>query len=364
MITNQKIYPNTSDFGKSTVEKIPLVSIGIPTYNRAALLERAVQSLVAQDYPNIEILISDNASEDTTQKICEVMCSHYPFVRSYRNRNNVPALSNFRKVLLLSNGEYFMWAADDDFWEPNFVSVLVEKLEMDPLLVLAAAEAQYVLNDGYKLPFFPEGTHFYEPIKRSKTVRLFGVALHNYGNLIYGVYRRDAMIDSARRRTILDSNSFENEIPVFLQIASKGTIRVVPKIMFYKTTSLITYMQAAREYGFRPNVESIDAKKFKSAIKPADSEDENLGKIPQLNKALERASRIIKGYLYQVKSGLNYHLLTFLDIVRVLPHLDCNVAVKALLTITFVVSFTLHFMKLVFWWKIQDSVRSAPKDKS
>ena len=59
----------TGDGGKDS-----LLSIGIPTFNRAETLKQAVESLLAQDYPNIELVISDNASTDDTERVCREFC--------------------------------------------------------------------------------------------------------------------------------------------------------------------------------------------------------------------------------------------------------------------------------------------------
>ena len=95
----------------------PLVSIGLPTYNRADLLDRALKSLVSQDYPNVELIVLDNASTDHTEAVCSKYMGSYAFVYYHRNATNVGPFGNFEQVLKLARGEFFMWASDDDLWE-------------------------------------------------------------------------------------------------------------------------------------------------------------------------------------------------------------------------------------------------------
>ena len=102
----------------------PLVSIGLPTYNRAGLLGESLATLVAQDYTNLEIVVSDNASTDQTRDVCESFSRRDPRIRYHRNPATIPAFENFRQALWLCRGEYFMWASDDDRWESAFVSTL------------------------------------------------------------------------------------------------------------------------------------------------------------------------------------------------------------------------------------------------
>ncbi len=66
----------------------PLVSIGIPTYNRASVLRRAVESALTQDHTNLELVISDNASTDETEAVCQEFCERDNRVRYIRQKTN------------------------------------------------------------------------------------------------------------------------------------------------------------------------------------------------------------------------------------------------------------------------------------
>lgn len=100
----------------------PLVSIGIPTYNRPDGLLHVIKKITAQTYRNIEIIISNNASEnDLVQKIIEHCASLDGRIKFYQQDQNIGATKNFKFVLQKANGIFFMWAADDDDWEPDFI---------------------------------------------------------------------------------------------------------------------------------------------------------------------------------------------------------------------------------------------------
>jgi glycosyltransferase involved in cell wall biosynthesis len=230
----------------------PLVSVGVPTRNRAATLARALDGLLRQDYGALEIIVSDNASTDDTSGLCREYCERDQRIQYSRNDNDLGARANFSKVLEASRGEYFMWAADDDWLEPGFVRALVGELEADAGLALAAAEARYVLPDGQMLPFFPEGEGFYAHASTSASLvdRLIAVVNHNYGNLFYGIYRRSALTDGSRNALSCVTASTLNEIPLYLQVVAHGDIRVIPQQLLYKTTTLPTFRQAAEEYGW------------------------------------------------------------------------------------------------------------------
>src|SRR5258708_14213213 len=82
----------------------PLVTIGIPTYNRAALLARAVESAISQDYPRLEIIISDNASTDSTQAICADFARRDNRVKCIRRESNCNLIANLMSGLAQAIG--------------------------------------------------------------------------------------------------------------------------------------------------------------------------------------------------------------------------------------------------------------------
>ncbi len=126
----------------------PLVSIGMPVYNAEQFLPQALDSLLEQDFDDFELIISDNASTDATQRICEEYCRRDRRIVYSRNEENHGAIYNFNRALFLARGKYFMWAAHDDRWEPRFLSELVCSLERKPDAVLAFCSCDRIDSDG------------------------------------------------------------------------------------------------------------------------------------------------------------------------------------------------------------------------
>lgn len=125
-----------------------MVSVCIPTYNRANQLRKAIQSLLNSDYSNIEIIISDNASVDQTFEICHEFLSKNAVVRYFRHPENIGPTRNFEFARAQAVGEYFLWLGDDDFLEKNYISSCVERLEGDESMVLVSGKAAYHRGDG------------------------------------------------------------------------------------------------------------------------------------------------------------------------------------------------------------------------
>lgn len=125
-----------------------LVSIGMPAYNGEQCIRRALDSLLVQDYNNFELIISDNASTDATLQICKEYADSDNRIRIHTHPHNVGSLANFKTVLEIASGKYFMWAACDDYWLPEFISTLIKELEKHPEAGVAMCAVERVYEDG------------------------------------------------------------------------------------------------------------------------------------------------------------------------------------------------------------------------
>jgi hypothetical protein len=132
------------------VTEPPLVTIGIPTYNRARELERAARSALDQDYPRLEVVVSDNASPDDTPATLARLAAD-PRLRFERQERNLGHAPNFAHVFAMARGELFMWLSDDDWLDPGYVSACVARLAADPALVLVWGRAQYFRDGGFAI---------------------------------------------------------------------------------------------------------------------------------------------------------------------------------------------------------------------
>jgi glycosyltransferase involved in cell wall biosynthesis len=126
----------------------PLVSIGLPTRNGERYLDEAVRSVLTQDYGCIELVISDNASDDGTEEICRQFARSDSRVRYHRQSQNIGLVPNFNAVLQLANGTYLRWMGDDDWLTPSYVRRCVEVLDDDPTLILVTTQQAHVDPDG------------------------------------------------------------------------------------------------------------------------------------------------------------------------------------------------------------------------
>jgi glycosyltransferase involved in cell wall biosynthesis len=116
----------------------PLVTVGIPAYNRPEGLRRALTSVAAQTYPNIEVLVSDDCSPDgDLGAVVAEFSSRIPNLSYRRQAHNLGLIRNAQGLVTQASGQYFMWLADDDEISANYIAALVEVLESDSTTVTA-----------------------------------------------------------------------------------------------------------------------------------------------------------------------------------------------------------------------------------
>ena len=104
----------------------PSLSIGLPVYNGERYLTKALSSLLSQDFEDFELIISDNGSSDQTEAICRDFARKDCRIRYVRGDQNRGAIWNFRRVLELSEGEFFKYAAHDDECYPTMLRRCME----------------------------------------------------------------------------------------------------------------------------------------------------------------------------------------------------------------------------------------------
>ncbi len=132
-------------------DALPLVSIGVFLYNEGRFVRESLSALLQQDYPNLEIIISDNCSTDETADICRELTTGDERVRFIRQESNIGAAANSIGVLEQASGHYFMWASGHDLWSANLVTECVKVLEARPTAAIAYAESCWIGAGGESL---------------------------------------------------------------------------------------------------------------------------------------------------------------------------------------------------------------------
>jgi glycosyltransferase involved in cell wall biosynthesis len=211
----------------------PLVTIGLPVYNAASTLSRALESLVAQDYPNIEIIISDNASTDSTADICRSCAardSRVVYVRQPQNRGPV---WNFNHVVGLANGKYFVRMSHDDIRSAEYLTRCVALLEANP---------DAVLSHSYTAAFYGDPsnvlcilTHDTVVGMKNPRKRFMRALRHLPASAVDGVFRTDVL----RQKTRLMEPYLSSDIVLTHELSLHGEFVQVPEVLFWRSGKTI-----------------------------------------------------------------------------------------------------------------------------
>ena len=206
-------------------EKQPLVSIGVPVFNGEKRLAVALDSLLNQDYPFFEIIISDNGSTDSTPDICRDYVNKDPRVKYFRSEKNCGFTWNFNRVFELSSGEYFMWAAHDDNRAPTFVSECVRSMEKRPDAVLCHVYTVTFI-EGQKDALYYSSLDTFEKV--SVLIGRYRETLKHFPmTAIYGLYRSSSM-----RKTHMFEKSMATDLAFIQELSIYGSFIQVHKELF------------------------------------------------------------------------------------------------------------------------------------
>ncbi|MGY1736591.1 glycosyltransferase family 2 protein [Geodermatophilus sp. SYSU D00684] len=132
----------------------PLVTVAMPTFRRPDLLRQAIESVLAQTYRNLEVLVSDSAADPEI----ETLVAGYgdPRLR-YRHNGRVTDMStNALAMYTAARGEFIGTLHDDDLWEPEFLEVLVPPLVDDPSVVVSFCDYWVMDSEGEIRPDLTE----------------------------------------------------------------------------------------------------------------------------------------------------------------------------------------------------------------
>ena len=206
----------------------PLVSIGLPTYNGERFISLAMECLLGQDYPNLEIVVSDNCSTDRTAEIVSEFAAQDARIRLVRQATNIGAAANFNAVFRETSGPLFMWAGDDDRWDRSYVRSCVEALQVHPDAVLACSGVTFI-GDDIDPEYERDFRNFDNPdlSEGGVGVRLRMLMSRRGWYLIYGVIRRDTL-----RETRLFTETFGADVVLLIELAMLGPFARVDGSLF------------------------------------------------------------------------------------------------------------------------------------
>ncbi len=212
---------------------IPKVSIGLPVYNGEKFIRKALDSVLEQTFTDFELIISDNASSDSTEAICREYIARDSRIRYMRQSENRGARANFQHVLDCALGELFIWFAHDDSCHPEMLSLFVTKMDLDPNIVLYSSDITRI-DDNDNIIKIDKLTNLYDGSNWHKKRKVFfEFPGSNVNFSIYGLFRTN-ILRSVGVPTPSSCHFYSHcEMPFLAKLSLYGKILAMPLPLKY-----------------------------------------------------------------------------------------------------------------------------------
>jgi glycosyltransferase involved in cell wall biosynthesis len=208
------------------MKKTPLVSVGIPVYNGEEGIENSINSIIDQNYENIEIIISDNGSTDKTPEICRRFSKKYENIKYYRSETNKGLIWNYNRVFKMSSGEYFMWAADDDTRGKSYIFNCVLTLNKNKNAALCSPDTKVFISQDDDVLYTSSIEFFSEKIK---LINRYKEVLNNFPmTAFYGLYRSSKI----RKTQLLQEGVIAADVCFIRELSLYGTFIHTADVFF------------------------------------------------------------------------------------------------------------------------------------
>lgn len=179
----------------SRASPIPAVSVGLPVFNGENYVAEAIDSVLAQTFSDLELIIHDNASTDRTEEICRAYAAQDRRVLYFRNPRNLGAAPNYNLAQGQARGRYFKWLAHDDRMRPGYLAATIRALDENPDAVICNTVVQYIDEHGEPIGIYDSGLS--EGDVASPAARFRSLVLYSHSCVdFFGLIRRDAMAGS------------------------------------------------------------------------------------------------------------------------------------------------------------------------
>ncbi len=168
--------------------KRPLITVCVPVYNTASYIRQCIESVLAQEFKDWILLVSDNCSTDGTWEILQEF--QHPQIRLFRQSQNIGPNANWNFLLEKVETDYFCFLGSDDYFYPNHLANKVRLLELHPQAPFVHGPADFVDETGKPIPKPPESPL---PLTEQSRSVLQGLLAQNYINITSVVFRKASL---------------------------------------------------------------------------------------------------------------------------------------------------------------------------
>ena len=214
------------------------VTIGLPVYNGENFLAMAIESVLSQTFTAVELVISDNGSTDSTQRICEEYASYDPRVRYFRSPENRGASWNYNRTVQLARGQHFRWLAHDDMLTPQLLEKSVAVLESKPEVVSCITWFADIDDSGTVLEVKRSSVKFDARQPHERFLSMSELRGSYNCEEVFGLMRLDVL-----RKTGLIGNYPDSDRTLIAELSLYGPFYEIPEPLFlhriHKTSSVV-----------------------------------------------------------------------------------------------------------------------------
>jgi glycosyltransferase involved in cell wall biosynthesis len=205
---------------------VPRLSIGLAVYNGENYLAESLEALLGQTYTDFELIISDNASADSTAEICAQYARQDSRIRYYRQPRNIGSAPNHNFTIEQARGELFKTASHDDLYARDLVEQCIAALDEHPDVVLAHSWSAVIDGDGKLTELVPYPVATDAPLASE---RLRSMLFDGWGDDEGGVVRTDVL-----RRTALHGSYHLADRTFTAELALHGPFYMVPDWLYFR----------------------------------------------------------------------------------------------------------------------------------
>ena len=205
---------------------VPRLSIGLPVYNSAAYVAESIEALLGQTFEDFELIISDNASTDSTGDICRRYEQLDSRVRYYRQPQNVGLAPNHNFCVTKAHGVLFKWAAGDDLYARDLIEKCVAALDEYPDVVLAHSWTAMI--DGTGTVFQANSYPLATSAPRAPE-RFHSMLNDSGGDDDGGVIRKEVLL-----RTAMKESYHHADRTIIAELALYGRFYQVPEWLYFR----------------------------------------------------------------------------------------------------------------------------------
>jgi glycosyltransferase involved in cell wall biosynthesis len=233
----------------------PLVSICIPSYNSGEFIKQTLESVLAQTYSHIEVVVTDDVSKDNTVQIARSISD--PRLKVHLNERNLGVVENWNRSIELASGEYIKIMGADDLLDPTCIEEQMKVFLTTKENIVLVSSYKYVINHKNKLIVYKRGMKE-NVIDGTEAIKRSVIDGSNIiGEPVAGLFRKEDFMKAGKYRVC---PIYMIDMDLWARILKQGKLYVIPKPLYsfrISPTSLSSVMRSSQIAEFNTFVDTV-----------------------------------------------------------------------------------------------------------